>query len=79
MRRKQSAKKLALAAAVAACSLNAHAGATVSFGEDKSISVGFGMRFSGSKVEDAAPNGKNYSSDFNLDSARIFLGGSLNK
>ncbi len=79
MRREQSAKKLALAAAVAACSLNAHAGATVSFGEDKSISVGFGLRFSGSKVEDAAPNGKNYSSDFNLDSARIFLGGSLNK
>ena len=79
MRRKQSAKGLALAATVAACSLNAHAGATVSFGEDKSISVGFGLRFSGSKVEDAAPNGKNYSSDFNLDSARIFLGGSLNK
>lgn len=79
MRREQSAKKLVLAAAMAACSLNAHAGATVSFGEDKSISVGFGMRFSGSKVEDAAPNGKNYSSDFNLDSARIFLGGSLNK
>ena len=59
MRRTQSAKQLALAAAVAACSLNAHAGATVSFGEDKSISVGFGMRFSGSAVEDAAPNNKN--------------------
>ncbi|MEI7463908.1 MAG: porin [Burkholderiales bacterium] len=79
MRRDQSAKKLALAAAMAACSLNAHAGATVSFGEDKSISVGFGLRFSGSSVEDAAPNKKNYSSDFSLDSARIFLGGSLNK
>lgn len=79
MRTEQSMKKLALAAAVAACSLNAHAGATVSFGEDKSISVGFGMRFSGSAVEDAATNNKNYSSDFSLDSARIFLGGSLNK
>lgn len=79
MRREQSAKKLALAAAVAACSLNAHAGATVSFGENKSISVGFGLRFSGSAVEDAAPNNKNYSSDFSLDSARIFLGGSLNR
>jgi hypothetical protein len=79
MRREQSAKKLALAAAVAACSLNAHAGATVSFGEDKSISVGFGLRFSGSAVEDAAPNNKSYSSDFSLGSARIFLGGSLNK
>lgn len=79
MRRTPSAKQLALAAAVAACSLNAHAGATVSFGEDKSISVGFGVRFSGSAVEDAAPNNKKYSSDFSLDSARIYLGGSLNK
>jgi hypothetical protein len=75
----QSLRKLLAAAAVAACSVDAHAGATVSFGEDKSISVGFGLRFSGSSVEDAAPNGRGRSSDFNLDSARIYLGGSLNK
>lgn len=79
MRIKQGGTKLLLASAVAACSLNAHAGATVSFGEDKSISVGFGFRFSGSSVEDASTNGKDYSSDFSLDNARIFLGGSLNK
>lgn len=59
-------------------SLNAHAGATIPIGEDKSITVGFGMRASYLSVEDAAPDGKR-SNDFNLDSARIFLGGSLSK
>ena len=59
-------------------SFNAHAGATIPIGQDKSITVGFGMRASYSSVEDAAPDGKR-TNDFNLDSARIFLGGSLTK
>lgn len=76
--RKKSALLMALAMAGGLCSLNAHAGATVSFGQDQSISVGFGMRSSYSSVEHAAPDGSR-SSDFNLDSARIYLGGSLSK
>jgi hypothetical protein len=57
----------------------ANAGATIPFGPDKSISVGFGMRGSYSSVEDAAPDGRSRSSDFNLDSARLYFGASLNK
>jgi len=37
------------------------------------------MRGSFSSVEDAAPNGSSYSHDFSLDSARIYISGSLNK
>lgn len=56
-----------------------HAAGTITFGEDQYISVGFGMRGSYSRVEDGAGNGSSYSNDFNLDSARIYLSGSLNK
>jgi hypothetical protein len=64
------------AAAVAAGS--AYAGATVNFGEDKSVTVGFGLRESYTNAEQGAPDGGR-SSDFNLDSARLFFGASLNK
>lgn len=68
---------VALAAALPAS--HANAGATIPFGEDKSVSVGFGMRASYASVEDAAPDGDSRSNDFNLDSARLFFGASLNK
>lgn len=58
--------------------LDAHAGPTIPFGEDKSLSVGFGMRASYTSTGDAAPDGSR-SNDFNLDSARLFLGASLSK
>jgi hypothetical protein len=58
--------------------LDAHAGATVSFGQDQSVSLGFGMRTSYSSIEHAAPDGSR-SNDFNLDSARLYVGGSLNQ
>jgi Phosphate-selective porin O and P len=70
---------VSLAVASALSSMSASAGGTISFGEDKSVSIGFGMRGSFSSVEDAAPNKKSRSQDFSLDSARIFLSGSLNK
>jgi hypothetical protein len=69
----------ALGAACAIALPAANAGATIPFGPDKSISVGFGMRGSYSSVEDAAPDGRSRSSDFNLDSARLYFGASLNK
>jgi hypothetical protein len=68
----------ALGAVCAAALPAVHAGATIPVGPDKSISVGFGMRASYASVEDAAPDGA-HSSDFNLDSARLFFGASLNK
>ncbi len=70
-----------LAALAAACAIpfgQAQAGATIPIGPDKSLSVGFGMRGSYASVEDGATDGSR-SSDFNLDSARLFFGASLNK
>jgi hypothetical protein len=68
-----------LAVASAFTSSIANAGGTISFGEDKSVSVGFGMRAGYSSVEDAAANGDDRSNDFSLDSARLYLSGSFNK
>lgn len=76
---KKSVLATALLAATSIPALTAHAGATINFGEDKSISLGFGMRSSFSSVEDGAPNGSSRSQDFSLDSARIYISGSLNK
>jgi hypothetical protein len=71
-------KRGVLLAAVAATMGNAWAGATINMGEDKSVSVGFGLRESFTSAEGGAPDGGR-SNDFNLDSARLFFGASLNK
>ena len=49
----------------------AHAGATFKIDDTKWLSLGAGLRTSFSAVEDSAPNGTDWSNDFNLDSARI--------
>ena len=76
-------KSVLLSAMIATCGItaagNANAGGTIAFGEDKSISVGFGFISSYKSVEDAAANGNDRSNDFTLDSARLYLSGSLNK
>lgn len=75
-------KKSLLATAVSSVlllpAMSAQAGGTISFGEDKSVSVGFGMIAGYSSVEDAAADGSR-SNDFSLDSARLYLSGSFNK
>jgi len=76
---KKSLTMITLAVASALPAMSANAGATISFGEDKSISVGFGFITSYSSVEDAAPNGDDRSNDFSLNSARLYLSGSFNK
>lgn len=53
----------------------AHAGATISFGQDQSINLGLGLRTSFTHTE----SGSTTSNDFTLDSARLFTSGSLNK
>jgi hypothetical protein len=70
---------ISLAVASALPAMSANAGATITFGEDKSISVGFGFITSYSSVEDAAANGDDRSNDFSLNSARLYLSGSFNK
>lgn len=76
-------KKCALHTAVAmVCATGAqlaNAGATISFGEDKYISAGFGFITSYNSVEDAVNNSSDRSKDFTLDSARLYLSGSFNK
>jgi hypothetical protein len=70
---------MSLAIATAFPAIQANAGATISFGEDKSITAGFGFITSYLSQEDGAPNGSDRSNDFNLNSARLYLSGSLNK
>ena len=75
-------KRLLKSAVLAALSISATqalAAGTITFGEDKYISVGFGAIGSYNSVEDAAANGDDRSNDFSLDSARIYISGSLNK
>lgn len=67
-----------LAASTIAAS-NANAAGTITFGEDKYVSVGFGFISSYKSVEDAAANGNDRSNDFSLNSARLYLSGSFNK
>jgi len=75
---KKSLTMISLAVASALPAMSANAGATISFGEDKSISVGFGFISSYKSVEDAAADGDR-SNDFSLNSARLYLSGSFNK
>jgi hypothetical protein len=74
---KNSVMMLAIASALSAPLANA--GGTITFGEDKSISLGFGFITSYSSVEDGALNGNDRSNDFSLNSARLYVSGSLNK
>ncbi|MDP3332369.1 MAG: porin [Methylotenera sp.] len=75
---KTSLLATAVSAAMLLPAMTAHAAGTITFGEDKSVSVGFGMRAGYSSVEDAAADGDR-SNDFSLDSARLYLSGSFNK
>jgi hypothetical protein len=74
---KNSVMMLAIASALSAPLANA--GGTITFGEDKSISLGFGFITSYSSVEDGALNGNDRSNDFSLNSARLYVSGSMNK
>jgi len=56
----------------------AQAAATMKIGDEGSISVGLGMRASFTSDEHGAPDGSR-SSDFNLDSVRLYVNASLNK
>lgn len=56
-----------------------HAGPTIDFGEDKSLTVGLGLRAAYTNAEDGSPSGKSRSSDFDVYSARLFTSASLSK
>ncbi len=69
----------AVALGALSCAIDqAEAGATVSFGDDESISVGLGLRSSFTSTEHGAADGSR-SADFSLDSVRLYVNASLNK
>jgi len=55
------------------------AGGKISIDETKWISIGAGARASFSTIEESAPNGNDWSSDFNADSARIYINGQIHQ
>ncbi|PCJ31152.1 MAG: porin [Gammaproteobacteria bacterium] len=78
IKNKHLAIAIALASTATMVPATSQAAGTITFGEDQYVSVGFGMRSSFSNVEDAANDGGD-SNDFALDSARLYVAGSLNK
>ena len=59
--------------------VESHAGGKITIDETKWISLGLGGRFSFSAVENSAPNGSDWSKDFNVDNARIYISGQAHK
>ncbi|MGY1490099.1 porin [Methylobacillus pratensis] len=76
---KKCALMVALATSAALPSMSSQAAGTITFGEDKSISIGLGVRTAFTSTEDAAPNGSSRSKDFDVDDARIYINASFNK
>jgi hypothetical protein len=56
-----------------------YAGGTIKADDDKWISVGMGIRTSFNAVENGSANGHEYSNDFKVDNARIYINGSIHK
>jgi hypothetical protein len=76
---KTSVLASAVMASLSIYATNSQAAATITFGEDQYVSVGFGFISSYKSVEDGAANKSDRSNDFSLDSARLYLSGSMNK
>ena len=79
MRAWQIFKRLGAAGALGASPIAAQA-YTFDFGDDRSLSVGYAMRYSYTNAD--SPNGTaspGHSTDFHLDSGRFLFGASLNK
>ncbi|HHJ39331.1 MAG: hypothetical protein AXA67_02370 [Methylothermaceae bacteria B42] len=55
------------------------AGATFKIDETKWISIGAGLRTSFTATEDASPNRREWSNDFNIDNIRLYVNGQIHK
>ncbi|AFT66046.1 MAG: hypothetical protein ACJA2Y_000523 [Cycloclasticus pugetii] len=78
---KYSGKVTGIAALIAAQVMTGSvlAGAKFEGSDGKWISFGVGVRTSFTAVEDASPSGDDWSNDFNLDSARIYINGQISE
>jgi len=75
---RRGVRNIAPIAALLAASA-AHAGGKIAIDDTKWISLGIGGRGSFTAIEDAAPNGTDWSKDFNLDNARIYVSGQIHQ
>ena len=65
--------------AFVASSVPAFAGGKISIDDTKWISVGAGIRTSLRMTEDASPSGNDWSNDFDLNNARLYVNGQVHK
>jgi len=70
---------MALVAGMATTVPNAYAAGTIKADDDKWISIGMGTRTSFSMVEDKSASGAQWSNDFAVDNARIYINGKIHK
>ena len=69
----------ALIGMLALASPFALAGGTIEFGENMSVSIGAGLRSAFTSVEDSSPSGSDSSSNFNVQSLRLYLNGQIHE
>ncbi len=74
---KQTVFKAAGAALMTAASLPALAGAKIEIGDESWVSVGAGLRTAFTAVEDGAPSGDDWSTDFDVQSIRLYFTGQI--
>lgn len=74
---KEDLSATAAAFALILFSAPAQAGGTMELDKAHWISVGAGVRASFTGVEDGAPNGRDYSKDFNIDNMRLYVNGQM--
>ena len=70
---------MALVAGMASTLPSAYAGGMIKADDDKWISVGMGIRSSFNKVEDGSASGGQYSNNFGINNARIYINGGIHK
>ena len=70
---------MALVAGMVSTVPSAFAGGTIKVDDDKYISVGMGTRMSFNAVEDGSASGGQYSNEFSINNARIYINGGIHK
>lgn len=68
-----------LASGLLLAAASVQAGGKIAIDDTKWISIGAGARGSFTSMEDSAPNGSDWSNDFNADSARIYINGQIHE
>lgn len=69
----------ALVAGTVSTPLTVYAGGTIKADEDQWISIGMGIRSSFNTIENGSGGGTEYSNNFKIDNARIYINGSIHK